>query len=232
MASSRRRAFESVGGRSRGACCARRRHSPFSIQGHADEGQSLPMPPGQSGRPDLDCLEPSLFRCQTPDFWGWKSLDFLGFSRPNIMISMSCSGFSLNVISRALLPSRQRSESGGPWFGMAMGRIAHRASITTFLIFCKTLQPDPPRRLLPKATRQKQLPLGACALLAREAGALLPLRARKCDYDSQTAQARRPFATLPASFYPIGQTCLPIVLALRPMAATWRARAASGAQPA
>jgi hypothetical protein len=76
MASSRRRAFESVGGRSRGACCARRRHSPFSIQGHADEGQSLPMPPGQSGRPDLDCLEPSLFRCQTPDFWGLEKLGF------------------------------------------------------------------------------------------------------------------------------------------------------------
>ena len=36
----------------------------------------------------------------------------------------------------------------------------------------------------------------------------------------------------PAFFHPIGETCLPIVPALPPMVATWRAHADFGAQPA
>ena len=43
---------------------------------------------------------------KTPVFGGWKSLDFLGFSRPNRAFSMGYTGFSLKEISRALCPSR------------------------------------------------------------------------------------------------------------------------------
>jgi hypothetical protein len=35
---------------------------------------------------------------------GWKSLDFLGFSRPDQALSKSYAGFSLDEISRALCP--------------------------------------------------------------------------------------------------------------------------------
>jgi hypothetical protein len=36
---------------------------------------------------------------------GWKSLDFLGFSRPKRAFSMGYVGFSLKEISHALLPA-------------------------------------------------------------------------------------------------------------------------------
>jgi hypothetical protein len=34
-----------------------------------------------------------LFRCENPDYESWISLDFLGFSRPNIDFSMGYVGF-------------------------------------------------------------------------------------------------------------------------------------------
>jgi hypothetical protein len=40
---------------------------------------------------------------------GWKSLDFLGFSRPNRDFSMGYADFSLKEISRALLPTTAAS---------------------------------------------------------------------------------------------------------------------------
>jgi hypothetical protein len=49
-------------------------------------------------------------------------------------------------------------ETARPRFGMAKGRIAHRASLTQFLIFCKTL---PTVALAPGLAIQKQLALGA-----------------------------------------------------------------------
>jgi hypothetical protein len=45
---------------------------------------------------------------------GWKSLDFLGFSRPNRAFSMGYAGFSLKEISHALLP-----RSGGTGAGVS-----------------------------------------------------------------------------------------------------------------
>jgi hypothetical protein len=43
----------------------------------------------------------------------WKSLDFLGFSRPNQAFSMGCAGFSLEEISLALLPGEGLSAGTG-----------------------------------------------------------------------------------------------------------------------
>jgi hypothetical protein len=41
----------------------------------------------------LDSLGAWLFRCEDPDNEGWISLDFLGFSRPNLDFSMGYVGF-------------------------------------------------------------------------------------------------------------------------------------------
>jgi hypothetical protein len=43
---------------------------------------------------------------KTPVCEGWKSLDFLGFSRVKRAFSMRYTGFSLKKISRALWPER------------------------------------------------------------------------------------------------------------------------------
>jgi hypothetical protein len=51
----------------------------------------------QSGRPDLGFLGPSLFRFGNPRFWGWISLDFLGFSCPNLDLSMGYAGKTLKL---------------------------------------------------------------------------------------------------------------------------------------
>jgi hypothetical protein len=53
-------------------------------------------------------LAHGLLSAKTPAFEGWKSLDFLGFSRPKRDFSMGYTGFSLEQFSRAL------SRGGGP----------------------------------------------------------------------------------------------------------------------
>src|ERR1700722_2394672 len=47
-------------------------------------------------------LGAGLLTAKTLVYEGWKSLDFLGFSRPNRAFSMGYAGFSLKEISRAL----------------------------------------------------------------------------------------------------------------------------------
>jgi hypothetical protein len=54
-------------------------------------------------------------------YGGWKDLDFLGFSRPNLAFSMGYAGFSLKEISRALLPPRQNRGTAAPDFGLQKG---------------------------------------------------------------------------------------------------------------
>jgi hypothetical protein len=71
----------------------------------------------QSGRPNLGFLEPRPFRCENASFEGWKGLDFLGFSRQNLAFSTGYAGFSLNEISRPLLPPAQDREMAGHDFG-------------------------------------------------------------------------------------------------------------------
>jgi hypothetical protein len=59
------------------------------------------------------------FGRENPCFEGWKGLDFLGFSRPERDISMSYAGFSLNEISRALLPPARTAGTAARDFGLA-----------------------------------------------------------------------------------------------------------------
>jgi hypothetical protein len=63
-------------------------------------------------RPDLGFLVSGLFAAKTPVFRGWKSLDFLGFSRPNLYLSMGYAGKTENNFSWRFLPSRKRRRNG------------------------------------------------------------------------------------------------------------------------
>jgi hypothetical protein len=47
----------------------------------------------------LDFLGPRRFAAKAPDFEGWISLDFLGFSRPKRDFSMSYADFSVEIFS-------------------------------------------------------------------------------------------------------------------------------------
>jgi hypothetical protein len=61
---------------------------------------------------DLDFLGPPLFRCESPVNEGWKSLGFLGFSRPN-RASMTYEGVSAKVFSSPSPVSSAASQSAG-----------------------------------------------------------------------------------------------------------------------
>jgi hypothetical protein len=50
---------------------------------------------------------------KTLGFGGWKSLDFLGFSRPDLDLSIGYRRFSAEDFSTALLSSRKRRRNGG-----------------------------------------------------------------------------------------------------------------------
>src|ERR1700728_175126 len=95
----------------------------------------------QSGRSDLGFLGVSPFRCETQGLW---VLAFLGFSRPNRYFSMGYADKSEKNFSSRFCRRERAVETVSPRFGMAKGRIAHGASLTQFLIFCKTLQQPPP----------------------------------------------------------------------------------------
>jgi hypothetical protein len=50
---------------------------------------------------------------KTPDFEGWISLDFLGFSRPKSAFSMGYAGSSLKIFFFALSPVENLGGAGG-----------------------------------------------------------------------------------------------------------------------
>jgi hypothetical protein len=75
----------------------------------------------QSGRPGLDCLCSWRSGCKTLVYEGWKSLDFLGFSRPDRVLSMGCARFSLEKISRALFCRRVRTAASATKIWLAEG---------------------------------------------------------------------------------------------------------------
>ena len=88
-------------------------------------------------------LEPLHLAAKTPVYVGWNSLDFLGFSRPNRMISMGCAEFSAEKFSwpswgekpgRALAVEAFRE-----------GGIGHGASLVQFPIISNHLSSDPNR---------------------------------------------------------------------------------------
>jgi hypothetical protein len=103
----------------------------------------------------LGFLGLGLFGRGNPRLWGWKGLDFLGFSRPNRAFSMGYAGFSLKEISRAPFAAEPERERLLTIFACGEGRIGHRASVIQFLLFCKKLLSEPflSGRLHPKETR-------------------------------------------------------------------------------
>jgi hypothetical protein len=76
-------------------------------------------------------LGPPHFAAETPVYEGWNSLDFLGFSRSNRMVSMGCAGLSRTFFLEPCLGARSRS---GLLRGHSEGGIVLGASLLLFLI--------------------------------------------------------------------------------------------------
>jgi hypothetical protein len=98
---------------------------------------------GRAGRPRPRSiwifLDGRGFVLESPENKAWISLDFLGFSRPNRDFSMRYAGFSAKKISRALLPLGRRRRDRSRYSYDAERSVAHRASLTRFLLFCNQL---------------------------------------------------------------------------------------------
>jgi hypothetical protein len=69
---------------------------------------------------DLGFLGTGPFAYEIPDFGGWKSLDFLGFSRPNQDLSMGYEGFSESVFSLRFLPDVTVATHDRRWSSWAL----------------------------------------------------------------------------------------------------------------
>jgi hypothetical protein len=69
----------------------------------------------------------------------WNLLDFLGFSRPNLVAAMGYAGFSLNEFSRALCLLGVDRKKGRMLMTYAKGRIVHGASLPLFPIYSKKM---------------------------------------------------------------------------------------------
>ena len=102
-------------------------------------------------------LAPGRSAAKAPADECWISLDFLGFSRQNLDLSMGYRAFSGKNFSRALLPGVRSAGMGDRGLRMRKRRIVHRASLTWFLIFCNELSSGPLRFAAPI---QKQLAIG------------------------------------------------------------------------
>jgi hypothetical protein len=88
----------------------------------------------------LDFLGSRPFRYKGLDSEGWIFLDLLGFSRPNLDLSMGYQGFRGKKISAC--GSRRLSGAARQKLAAEAIRrrgLAHGASLTLFLIFCKQL---------------------------------------------------------------------------------------------
>jgi hypothetical protein len=98
-------------------------------------------------------LKRRLFAAKTLDFGGWICLDFLGFSRQDLDLSMGYTRFPADNFSSRFWRRETAVETAAPRFGMRKGRIVHGASLLQFLIFCKRLPLGsfPSDRLRPKA---------------------------------------------------------------------------------
>jgi hypothetical protein len=106
----------------------------------------------RSGRLGLGFLGPGAVQPRKPCFEGWKSLDFLGFSRPSRAFSMGYAGFSLEEFLAPFCPAAEPRERRPTILGCGKGRIGHRATLLLFLLFCNQLLPQ--RRLPPLPQKQ------------------------------------------------------------------------------
>src|SRR5882757_4694264 len=91
-------------------------------------------------QPGLGFLDSSLIRCEDPDYGGWISLDFLGFSRPNRDFSMGYPTESEESFFSRFCRRVRTVGTVAHEFSLCKGRIVHGASLSQFLIFCSKLQ--------------------------------------------------------------------------------------------
>jgi hypothetical protein len=87
-------------------------------------------------------LARALLAAKAPGFRGWKSLDFLGFSRQNLAFSRGYTGFSLEKNSRALCPRPRRQNGVMADWVMGMRRLIHQGSLAQFVFFVNRSSPD------------------------------------------------------------------------------------------
>ena len=109
------------------------------------------------------------FAAKTPGYEGWISLDFLGFSRQNLDLSMSYAGFSLDQISRrfsvALAPPVQRR--GAPCgLGLVEGQDCSSGKLNSVSDYLQSIVAEP--FPLPSARSRRDAPpeQGDCSIVA------------------------------------------------------------------
>jgi hypothetical protein len=83
-----------------------------------------------------------LFRCENPDYEGWISLEFLGFSRPNRDFSMGYADFWRKKISRALLPLGRRRRDGSRYSYDAEMQHGSSSKPNSFSAFLQSIAVD------------------------------------------------------------------------------------------
>jgi hypothetical protein len=119
----------------------------------------VPLDGGRSAvrRSGLGFLGTSRFAAKTLGFEGCKSLDFLGFSRSNLDLSICYRRFSVEDFSSTLC---RRESDLDPTIRHAEAMIVHGTSLALFLLFCNKLPPEPvPSDCLhPKANRSSPRP--------------------------------------------------------------------------
>jgi hypothetical protein len=116
-----------------------------------------------------------------PRLWGWKGLDFLGFSRPNRAFSMGYAGFSLKEISRAFC-RRARTGTAAHDFCLRRGKdwsSGKRNSISAFLqeiaVRTVSLWPPPSKRNSSRNASDHCSARGHCIVLPPSSMRLAPL---------------------------------------------------------
>jgi hypothetical protein len=112
-------------------------------------------------RPGLGFLGTSRFAVKTLGFGGCKSLDFLGFSRPNLDLSMGYTSFSAEDFSTALLSSRKRPGNGNPTIGHAEGTDFSQSKLSSISDFLQEIAVG--ATSLRTASIQKQIAPGPIA---------------------------------------------------------------------
>ncbi len=77
-------------------------------------------------------MAPGRFAAKAPIYGGWISLDFLGFSRKNLDLSMRYGGFSAEIFSSRLSLTLAALERDTPVLKDRRAEI-HRATLLCFL---------------------------------------------------------------------------------------------------
>ena len=116
---------------------------PFGVRGRLGPGERVERPRRIDKRARFGFPWATAVSRQKRPFRGWKSLDFLGFSRPKRAFSMGYAGFSLKKISRGPLAlMRAAGADRLEPLGLRKGAIVHGRSLKSFLTFRNKLSAD------------------------------------------------------------------------------------------